>query len=182
MAQVVYKPDSQVAAEWSDLDTVLEASLLSAVSPWTLEFVGQGNGPTKTTTVLDGPTIAEEFQIGDRIYTHWGVPDFLDRTKDLRLRVHFYLNQTDAGTLISWQVAVGDSNGDRVDVIRQTITVADTATNAAFIDAHTDFLIDAATVNLAAADSLHVRVERIASSNDPAQAQPRVHLVQLTQV
>ena len=151
------------------------------LSPWTLEFVGQGQGATKTTTVLDGPTIAEAFQIGDRVYTHWGVPTFFDRTLNLNLRVHFYLNTSEVGKLVSWQVAVGDTNGDRVDVIQQTITVADTPVAAQFIDAHTDFVVNAAQVNLANADSLNFRIERIASSDDPT-ADPRVHLIQLTPI
>lgn len=151
------------------------------MSPWTLEFVGQGTGATKTTTVLDGPTIAEEFQIGDRIYTHWGVPTFFDRTKNLNLRVHFYLNTSEVGKVVSWQVAVGESNGDRVDLILQTINATDIAVAAQYVDAHADFLIDATAVNLALADSLHIRVERTASSNDPT-AGPRVHLIQLTPV
>lgn len=151
------------------------------LSPWTLEFVGQGTGATKTTTVLDGPTIAEAFQIGDRIYTHWGVPTFFDRTLNLNLRVHFYLNTSEVGKLVSWRVAVGDTNGDRVDVIQQTITVADTPVNAQFIDAHTDFVVSAAQVNLASAESLNFRIERIASSDDPT-AEPRVHLIQLTPI
>ena len=153
----------------------------SFMSPWTLEFVGQGTGATKTTTVLDGPTIAEEFQIGDRVYTHWGVPTFFDRTKNLNLRVHFYLNTSEVGKVVSWQVAVGDSNGGQVNLILQTINATDIAVAAQYVDAHADFLIDATTVNLAAADSLHIRIERTASSDDPT-AGPRVHLIQLTPV
>lgn len=153
----------------------------SFLSPWTLEFVGQGQGATKTTTVLDGPTIAEEFELGDRLYTRWGVPTFFDRTKNLNLRVHFYLNTSEVGKLASWQVAVGDANGDRVDVIRQTITVEDVPVAAQFINASADFTVNAAQVNLANADVLHFRIERIVSSDDPT-ADPRVHLIQLSPV
>lgn len=153
----------------------------SFLSPWTLEFVGQGSGATKTTTVIDGPTISEEFQIGDQLYTRWGVPNFFDRTKNLTLRVHFYLNTSEVGKVVSWQVSVGDANGDRVDVIRQTINATDVPVAAQFINANADFVIDAAQVNLANADVLHIRVERTASSDDPT-ADPRVHLIQLSPV
>lgn len=148
--------------------------------PWTLEFVGQGQGATKTTTVLDGPTIAEAFAVGDRVYTHWGVPDGFDRTRDVTIRAHFYLSTSEVGKVVSWQMAVGESDGNQVNVIRQTINAADVPVAAQYYDAHADFLVDAATVNLAAADSLHVRLERIASSDDPT-ADPRVHLIQLRQ-
>lgn len=148
------------------------------LAPWTLEYVGQTTGATKTTTVTDGPTISEEFEIGDRLYTHWGVPTFFDRTLNLSLRVHFYLNTSEVGKLASWQLAVGDANGDRVDVIRQTITAADVPVAAQFINANADFTVNAAQVNLANADVLHFRIERIASSDDPV-ADPRVHLIQL---
>lgn len=161
---------SSGVAEWQNADVFR--------GPYSLAYVGQGSGGTKTTTVTDGPTVAEEFQINDQLYFDWGVPNGFDTTQNPTLRVHFYINANEPGKVVSWQLAVGDANGDRVDVIRQTITTADVPVNSEFVNKNADFLINAVDVNLANAVELTFRLTRIASSDDPT-VDPRVHLIQV---
>jgi hypothetical protein len=152
-----------------------------------LEYIGQGEtGPTKTTTVFDGATIAEQFvQIGDTLYTNWLLADNLDNTQDALLRVHFYLSD-DAdpiapGTAVSFQIQVGASNGLPLNTIVGTITVQDEPVAGTWLDAHAEFTLDAATyLQFANQDALNFRLTRVNNSVAPEPSDgPRVHLIEL---
>lgn len=145
----------------------------------TLDILGKGTGASKTTTVIDGPVIAEEFGVGDAVFVSWGVPDYCDRTSDLRVRVHFYLATSEVGKLVSWRIQTGSSNGLPVNQVLYTASAADVPVAAQWLDAHADFILPATSIGLASADAINIKLERIASSNDPV-GEPRVHLVQMT--
>jgi hypothetical protein len=153
-----------------------------------LEYIGQGEtGPTKTTTVFDGPTIAEQFrQLGDTLYTNWLLPGNLDNTQDVTVRVHFYLSD-DAdpiapGTAVSFQAQIGASDGTPLNAIVGTEVQQDVLVSGTWLDAHAEFTLDAATyLQFAGQDALNLRITRIANSGgvtEPSDG-PRVHLIEL---
>jgi hypothetical protein len=147
-----------------------------------LDYIGQGEtGPTKTTTVFDGAVIAEQFvQIGDTLYTNWAFPDDLDNTVNVTLEVHFYVNAAQApGTAVSFQLQVGASNGIAVNTIVGTITVADELVAGAYLDAHADFVLDAATyLQFASQEASNFRITRVSNTAAPEPTDgPRVHLI-----
>ena len=152
----------------------------SLTFPINLPFVGLGTGPTKTTTQVDGAAISEEFSIGDELHPQWAVPDSADTSINYKLRVHFYINTSEVGKLVSWRMDVGASNGIAVNTILQTITVADVPVAAQYFDAHADFVVNSATVNLGSVDALLFKLVRIASTDDPT-ADPRVHLIEVSE-
>lgn len=151
-----------------------------------LDFLGQGDtGPTKTTTVVDGATIAEEFsQIGDELYTYFHLDPFVDQTQDVVVQLHFYLDASEVGKLVSFDLAVGASNGlpvNRIfgpnDPLGPSVQAVDVPVGAQWIDTHVFFTLDAATyMGFANQDALSLRFTRVASSDEPT-ADPRCHLV-----
>lgn len=146
---------------------------------WTLNFIGKGVGASKTTTVRDGPVLAEEFGVGDEIFCHWAIPPHIDRTKDLTLTAHCYLNATEVGKVVSFQADVGASDSFPVNTILQSVTDVDRPVNAQFVDFHVQITITGTTVMPGGnEDALQINLKRIASSNDPT-AEVRVHLVEI---
>lgn len=153
-----------------------------SIATTSLEYIGQGEtGPTKTSTVFDGPAIAEQFvQIGDTLYTNWALPDDLDNTVNVTVEVHFYVNAAQAaGTAVSFQMQIGASNGIALNTVIGTVTVQDELVAGAYLDAHADFVLDAATyLQFAGQDASNFRITRVANAAAPEPTDgPRVHLI-----
>ena len=163
-------------------NSVAEWSAGASISfPENLPFVGLGNGATQTTTRVDGAAISEEFSIGDELHPQWAVPRGADRTINYKVSVHFYLNTSEVGKVVSWRLDVGASNGVAVNTILQTINATDVPVAAQYIDAKADFVVDSTTVDLNdSVDALLFKLVRIASSDDPTAA-PRVHLIEISE-
>jgi hypothetical protein len=142
-----------------------------------LEFVARGVGASKTTTVTDGPALAEEFSIGDEVFADWHRHHELVDTVAATLRVHFYLNASEVGKVVSFEVDVGSSDSGDIRVVHATIQDTDAAVADQWLDAHVEFTISPTVLQLDF-DSLKFLIRRIASSDDPV-AHPRVHLVEL---
>ena len=155
-----------------------------------LHYIGQGAGPTKTTTVTDGAVIAEQFsQIGDTLYTNWALASNADLTQDVTMHVHFYLS-TDAdpiapGTAASFQAQIGASNGTPVNIILGTIPDQDVLVGATWVDFHAEFVLDAATyLQLVGQEAVNFKIIRVANSGgvpEPTDG-PRAHLITLAYI
>jgi hypothetical protein len=146
---------------------------------WALDITGKGVGASKTTTVRDGAVLAEEFGVSEEVFTHWRIRSYIDRTRDLVLRLHCYLPTSEVGKVVSFEVDVGASDGQPVNTILGTFSETDVAVSDQWLDFHLDIVIDAATVMPGGdEDALQFNIRRIASADDPL-ADVRVHLATL---
>jgi hypothetical protein len=141
-----------------------------------VEFVAQGTGPSKTTTVIDGPVIAEEMGIDDQIFLRWAIPDNIIINEVLFLNVHFYLNSSELGKLISFTLDVGGSDGLPINTLLGVESSIDIPVSDQYIDKHVIFTLTNESYPKAGFDSINMKLKRIASSDDPV-AHPRIHLI-----
>jgi len=133
-----------------------------------LNFVGSGEGATKTTTGINDNTIYEEFGVLDELFVIWVIPDGLDRTKDCYFKGSFFPLVSDVGTDCSWEIHVtGHSLTNGIEV-NGTIYANDLPLEeTAFIHSHGSALIDHTIFLVDGIDIMHIRLKRVASSNDP---------------
>jgi hypothetical protein len=158
--------------------TAFAAELLGLT--WALDITGKGTGATKTVTVRDGAVLAEQFGVGDEVFTHWRIIPYIDRTKDLTFKAHCYLNTSEVGKVVAFRLDVGVSDSQPLNLILATIPSGDVAVADQWINFILAFTLDAATVMPNGdEDALQLNLVRVASSDDPA-ASPRVHLVEIT--
>ncbi len=144
-------------------------------------IIGKGTGATKTTTRIDGNTIAEEFSLSDEIYAHTDIAGRLDTDEDATLEIEWYPVGSEVGKLVTWQVDFTEIfDGVLVNKASDfTLTATDEASPAtAFTHKTTVLTVVAANIN--ADNGYNIRIKRIASSNDPTgAANPAIHHVEL---
>lgn len=141
-----------------------------------IEFIGRGTGPTKTVTVIDGPVIAEEMQIDDELFLRWAIPDNMIPREDLNIIVHFYINTSELGKLVSFELDIGSSDGIAINTVLGVESDYDILVSDQYIDAHAIFTLTHAEYSKEDIDGLNMKLTRVASSDDPT-AHPRVHLI-----
>jgi len=136
-----------------------------------LEFVGKGVGSTKTTTIIVGTTtIAEAFGVGDEIYLQWILPIGVNRLIAPSLEGSFFPVGSEVGTTVSWQMDFladihgGDVGGTATVRYLTDVPLPDTENTAL----HGQLEFPNGTFLTEATDAVHIRIKRIASSNDPS--------------
>jgi hypothetical protein len=141
-----------------------------------LPFIGSGTGASKTTTVRDGPTIAEQMTIGDELFVMFHFPLELDKTKAIQIEVEWYLNATETGKVISGEIDIAFADGMALNIVTDTIIMTDEPVpSPAYFSKQSVFTVDLASYpETETAESLHIVFKRVASSDDPT-AHPRLH-------
>lgn len=131
-----------------------------------LAFIGSGTGLSKTTTGLYENKIYEEFGVLDELYVLWVIPSGIDRTKDAVFEGSFFPLGNEVGTDCSWEIYItahAHIDGEVSGVVYATdLPLEETA----YVHAHGNATVDSATY-LQSADVLHIKLKRIASTNDP---------------
>ena len=134
-----------------------------------LHFIGSGEGVSKTTTGINENIIFEEFGVLDELFVMWSLPSGVDRTKDCYFEGSFFPLSSEAGTDCSWEIHVTAHQQVNGGDVTGTIYATDLPLNdTAYIHSHGSATIDNATYLGADIDVLHIRLKRVASSNDPS--------------
>lgn len=135
-----------------------------------LEFIGKGAGPTRTTTIIVGTTtMAEAFGLDDEMYLQWVLPVGADRSIPPKITGSFFPTGSETSTTVSWQIDfLADEDG--VDVgspatVRylSDVPLPDTLNQAV----HGELEFPNSGFLNAGVHAVHIRIKRIASSNDP---------------
>jgi hypothetical protein len=147
-------------------------SFLPEMANQILNFIGEGAGGAATTPYLIGASKGEEFtSLGDENYLNWVWPPDLLKTFDVTLNIVVLMNAAGAvGDLISFDVDIDVvESGASAAVVTGTVAIVDAPIN---LTANTRFLITAnvssGTFLTAAGIGWDLRIERVASSNEPA--------------
>lgn len=131
-----------------------------------LPFVGSGTGTFKTTTEINGNIIYEEFGLLDELFVVWTLPVGLDRSKDAYFEGTFFPVIDGISRTSSWEIHITAHNTatDYTGVVTATdLQVSDTS----FTISHGVAPIDHVLYLDNATTTLHIKLKRIASSNDP---------------
>ena len=136
-----------------------------------LEFVGKGIGATKTQTIIVGDaTMAEAFGIADELYLQWVLPIGVDKSIVPVIHGSFFPTGSEVGTTVSWQIDfLADVDGGDVAAATTVRYMTDaplpdtgnTAAHGELEFPNSDFLT-------ATTEAVHIRIKRVASSNDPS--------------
>ena len=132
-----------------------------------LPFIGSGVGASKTTTVIVGNKITESFNVGDELFVLWRFSDALDTSKDIKFSGGFMPLAAGVDRTSLWEVHVTSVGGDGATEITSIITtpefpIPDIAEDIGLGSVD----INHATFDFANSQVIHIRLKRIASSND----------------
>jgi hypothetical protein len=159
------------AQEWHEL-FFASNSVFPETANQILNFIGEGAGGAATTPYLIGATKGELFvTTTDENYLNWIWPPDLLKTFDVTLNIVVLMNAAGAvGDLISFDVDIDVvESGASAAVVTGTVAIVDAPIN---ITANTRFFITAnvssATFLTAAGIGWDLRIERVASSQEPA--------------
>lgn len=174
---VVVQDDSSIVVYQEPTSIIIETGLQGPPGPPTgigteitdLIFIGSGTGATKTTTKIIGNLIFEEFGIGDEVYTYFTFPHGFDRTKDATFYGVWFPTSSDGpGYTSSWEIHVTTHNHTTQDYVTDVITVTDLAVPAnAYTMVEGTINIDHTYFNFADFNDMHIKLKRVASTNDP---------------
>lgn len=133
-----------------------------------LHFIGSGAGPFKTVTGIYDNIIYEGFGINDELYMMWVLPTDLDRTKNVSLIGSFFPLESEVGTDCSWEIHVTAHQHTIPDGYTGIIYATDLVLpETAFIHSQGVAVIDHALYLTPLIDTLHIKLKRVVSSNDP---------------
>ena len=141
------------------------AGITSARTP--LDYIGSGTGASKTTTEIFGNIIYEKFGIGDELYMQWQMPDDIERNYLQIFAGNFFSVTSEVGTLSSWEIHIstqtntGQQNTGTVYVIDSPLEDIAHTPSEGHVDLPAGVYVDQYTT------VAHIRLKRIASSNDP---------------
>jgi hypothetical protein len=135
-----------------------------------LDFIGKGTGSTKSETIIVGTTtMAEAFGVGDEIYVHWVLPAGVNRIIAPTIEGSFFPLVSEVATTVSWQVDfIADVHGGIVGgpaVVRYIVDAP--LPETAYEALHGTMEFPNSGFLTVDTDAVHIRVKRIASSNDP---------------
>jgi len=131
-----------------------------------LPFIGSGTGTFKTSTEINGNIIYEEFGVLDELFVVWAIPTEIDRSKDVYFEGSFFPVTDGTNRTSSWEIHITSHNS------ATEYTGAVTATDLPIDDiaytlAHGQAPIDHTVYLDNDTTTLHIRLKRIASTNDP---------------
>jgi hypothetical protein len=132
-----------------------------------LEFLGKGQGATKTTTATYGVTITEEFGIGDELFLHWIFSPRINRSLKPKLHLDLAPAASEVGKLVSIRVdisaQVDPANiGDTGEAFFITdVQMPDTA-----LDSVEVFLELPQRIVKAGIQEAHIKLTRVAATSD----------------
>ncbi len=156
------------------IDTLFQARTIKAHGNQFARETGAG----RPTPVFIGASEGLQMDIGDEAYYHITLPEEIDPTKDIIVYVDWVPWSTESGKTVTWELsylAMG-SDGIQINTVDAKLSAVDEAVpSTQYEDTSTAFTIPAA--HLSDGDhELKIRVDRIASTSDPATS-PAIHHV-----
>lgn len=132
-----------------------------------IDIIGKGQGANKTTTAVHGITAVEEFGVGDELLVHWQIPKLIDRTSGPCLHMEFAPVTAEAGKLLSLQINVApNSPGGDISDTGTAYNITDAIVpSTAFTSFEVNLELPKSIIK-EGYDDLHIRIRRVASSND----------------
>lgn len=132
-----------------------------------LPFIGSGAGQFKTTTGYNGNIIYEEFGVLDELFALWRFSEGFDPSKDIVFSGGFFCIDDGIDRTSKWEIhvtSIGDAGSHiHVGVIETPeYPMPDTAYTISLgqaVISHVDYHFEGA-------DVVHIRLKRVASSND----------------
>lgn len=173
IAAVPFADGYVIYYKWGPLDTDWKP-MIDKIHQ--IEFIGKSTGPNKTTTVSDGPTIAEIFGVNNELWFRWGIPSNFIPNEDLKIKIYFYINTSETGKLASFELDIGASDSIPLNTTIGTESAIDVPISGNYVDNSAEFLLLHSKYPAVDYNSLNFKLTRIESSNDPT-ADIRVHLV-----
>jgi len=129
------------------------------------------SGPGRPTAAEIGPTSYHSFAVADEYWPHVALPDELDEDADVLIHVDWFPLLSEATRTVSWDLdylSFHDDGVATVDVAQGTLQVVDAAVPATqYVAISSTFTIPAADID-AADHEIRLRLQRVASTNDPA--------------
>jgi hypothetical protein len=145
----------------------MEEVLSTAFQQDRLDIIGKGQGANKTDTNVHGITITEDFGVNDELFLHWQIPERTDKTQDIEIHMDWAPIATEVGKTFSIQINISaQGNGTLINDEGQAFLVEDiSVTETAFQSFAVRFTVPKAIVSNGY-DDLHIKIRRIASSNE----------------
>ena len=182
-SRIIFDDNSSVISSVSVIDKIIEAENASVIKSIeqgpagppagigtdteNLPFIGSGSGQFKTTTGYMGNVIYEEFGVLDELFVLWRFSHGLDTSKDIIFSGGFFPVDDGVDRSSKWEVhvtSVGD-NGSHIHngVIEiPEYPIPDTAYEISLgqvLISHVEYHFEGAQV-------IHLKLKRIASTND----------------
>ena len=134
----------------------------------TLPYIGSGIGVNRTTTKTQGNLIYESFAVNGELFVNWLMPVDSERNFKQTFHGHIFSETSEVGTLSSWQIDVTSEELDGTQ-FTNTIFLLDAPLDPiAFEGVHATVEFSAGVFVTANTFAIHIKVKRIASSNDPS--------------
>ena len=135
-----------------------------------IEIIGKGQGAAKTDTVIHGITVTEDFGVSDELFVHWQHSDLIDATLDPQLHLEFAPVTSEVDKLFSLQINISVQGiGSDLTDVGEAFTITDIVLPAtAFEIMEVRFDVPKRLLNTESKDDFHIRIRRIASSDDLA--------------
>lgn len=138
-------------------------------------------GAVEPAKVEVGPTVGWLFIVNSTCYVEFPLHPKLDRTRDIVVGVGWAPAGSEAGQFVRWSIDVGaEQEGSNVTVVDATVSREVAVPPVAADYARTGISIPAAVFADPDVDELHVKLTRLASSNDPA-VPPGLHHIAVIQ-
>ena len=147
-----------------------EAGPIAGITEYseTLPYIGSGIGVNRTTTKTEGNLIYESFAVNGELFVNWLMPVDIERNFKQTFHGHIFSETSEVGTLSSWQIDVTSEELDGTQ-FTNTIFLLDAPLDPiAFEGAHATVEFPAGVFVTANTFAIHIKVKRIASSNDPS--------------
>lgn len=171
-----------------------QASLLSPLGAWRQYVSGVLDGlpeediifpwirfDVEPARIAIGPTLGWLFVVNEACYVEFPLHPRLDRTRDIVVGVGWAPAGSEVGQFVRWSIDVGaEQEGSNVTVVDATVAREVAVPPVAADYARTGIMIPAAVFADPDVDELHVKLTRLASSNDPA-VPPGLHHVAVIQ-
>jgi hypothetical protein len=137
---------------------------------------------TRPTVGTVGATLGFQMAIGNQLFCELPLHPLLDRTRDITIGVSWAPVGSVAGNLVTWQLnSLALENGALINGAGVAHQAVDQPVPAvAFTYTRTGIVIPAAEI-ASTTDEFHLRISRVASSNDPA-ADPGIHHIAAIQL
>ena len=147
-----------------------EAGPIAGITEYseTLPYIGSGIGVNRTTTKTEGNLIYESFAVNGELFVNWLMPVDIERNFKQTFHGHIFSETSEVGTLSSWQIDVTSEELDGTQ-FTNTIFLLDAPLDpVAFEGVHATVEFPAGVFVTANTFAVHIKVKRIASSNDPS--------------
>lgn len=132
-----------------------------------LTYIGSGTGASKTTTEIFNNIIYEKFGIGDEIFVQWLVPDDIERNFKQWFMGNFFSVTSEVGTTSSWEIHISTQSHNAPEYTGTIYATDLPLSDTAYIPTQGEAELPAGVYITADTVVAHIRLKRVASSNDP---------------